>query len=99
MQYELLKAVPVKFQLTDGKANEKAVLAGSDRDVGHIFKDQLDKRMAIEERKTIPTPWEEVNKILDGGVGPGELCVICAVHGTLHCLLSVHAINLMCLMF
>jgi len=27
VQYELLKAVPVKFQLTDGKANEKAVLA------------------------------------------------------------------------
>ena len=29
VQYELLKAVPIKFQLTDGKANEKAVLAGS----------------------------------------------------------------------
>jgi hypothetical protein len=27
VQYELLKAVPAKFQLTDGKANEKAVLA------------------------------------------------------------------------
>lgn len=27
MQYELLKAVPVKSRLTDGKANEKAVLA------------------------------------------------------------------------
>jgi len=27
VQYELLKAVPVKFQLTDGKANEKTVLA------------------------------------------------------------------------
>ena len=27
VQYELLKAVPVKYQLTDGKANEKAVLA------------------------------------------------------------------------
>jgi hypothetical protein len=26
VQCELLKAVPVKFQLTDGKANEKAVL-------------------------------------------------------------------------
>lgn len=29
VQYELLKAVPVKFQLTDGKANEKAILAGN----------------------------------------------------------------------
>ena len=27
VQYELLKSVPVKFQLTDGKASEKAVLA------------------------------------------------------------------------
>lgn len=27
MQYELLKSTPVKFQLTDGKANEKDVLA------------------------------------------------------------------------
>ena len=29
VQYELLKSVPVKFKLTDGKANEKAVLAGN----------------------------------------------------------------------
>ena len=29
VQYELLKAVPVKCQLTAGKANEKAVLAGN----------------------------------------------------------------------
>ena len=29
VQYELLKAVPIKFQLTDGKANEMAVLAGN----------------------------------------------------------------------
>lgn len=29
VQYELLKAVPVKCQLTDGKANEKTVLAGN----------------------------------------------------------------------
>jgi len=27
VQYELLKSVPVKFQLTDGKGSEKAVLA------------------------------------------------------------------------
>jgi hypothetical protein len=27
LQYELLKSVPVKFQLTDGRGNEKAVLA------------------------------------------------------------------------
>jgi len=29
VQYELLKSVPVKFQLTEGKANEKVVLAGN----------------------------------------------------------------------
>ena len=29
VQYELLKAVPVKFRLTDGKANETAVLAAN----------------------------------------------------------------------
>ena len=29
VQYDLLKAVPVKCQLTDGKANEKAILAGN----------------------------------------------------------------------
>ena len=36
IQYELLKAVPVKFQLTDGKANEKAVLAGN-LDTGRFY--------------------------------------------------------------
>jgi hypothetical protein len=36
VQYELLKSVPVKFQLTDGKASEKAVLASS-LDAGKFY--------------------------------------------------------------
>ena len=37
--------------------------------------------MVIEERRTVPTPWEEVNDILGGGVSGGELCVVCAGTG------------------
>lgn len=63
------------------KVIEKAVLAGSDRDVGHVLKEQVEDRMVVETRKTIPTPWPDINAITDGGVSGGELCVICAGTG------------------
>lgn len=80
------------------KVIEKAVLVGSERDVGHMFKEHFEKRMIIKERKTVPTPWDRVNKLLDGGVGPGELCVMCAGTGVgkSHCLVDIghHALKL-----
>lgn len=60
---------------------QKALMAGSDRDVGHIFLEQLDKRMESVKRNPIPTPWEEMNKIMNGGLSGGELGVIMAGTG------------------
>lgn len=59
---------------------QKALVAGSERDVGHVFAsdEAFEKRMSEEHRKVIPTPWEEINAILQGGVGPGELITLAA---------------------
>jgi len=60
---------------------QKAVLAGEERSLGHMFADDFEERMTKVDRKTIPTPWQEVNSIMRGGIGGGELAVLCAPTG------------------
>jgi replicative DNA helicase len=54
---------------------QKALVAGSEREIGHIFEDEdsFEKRMTDIVRNPIPTPWEEVDKITQGGFAAGEL--------------------------
>ena len=60
---------------------QKAILAGSERDIGHLFVEDFEKRMIVDERATVPTPWSEINDVTSGGLAPGELGVICAPTG------------------
>jgi len=63
---------------------QKAIQAGSERDIGHFYAEGLDKRMEIEAEvgKVIPTPYEQINAILKRGGIPGKkLCVVCAPTG------------------
>jgi replicative DNA helicase len=60
---------------------QKALLAGSDRDVGHVYLDNLDKRMESIKRNPIPTPWKQLNNIMGGGLASGELGVIMGTTG------------------
>jgi replicative DNA helicase len=60
---------------------QKALQAGSDKDLGHMFVDEFDLRMQREEYKPVPTPWEEINKRIKGGLGRGKLAAIAALTG------------------
>ena len=55
------------------KLVDDAMRAGSDRNVGHIYKESLSERINDMARDTISTPWDSINEILDGGLGHGEL--------------------------
>jgi replicative DNA helicase len=60
---------------------QKALQAGSDKDLGHMFVDEFDLRMAKEEYVPVPTPWNEINKRIKGGLGRGKLAAIGALTG------------------
>jgi len=63
-------------------AVQDALKAGIERNVGHTYLDDIDKRMSIVARNTTKTNWVEVDTILDGGLGPGELGVVTACAGS-----------------
>ena len=71
-----------------GKYNEiqqlmnTALQAGEDPVIGHLYKQDLIKRMTTETRKTIATPWDEFNNLMGGGLGPGELGVFVGMAGS-----------------
>lgn len=71
---------------------QKALQAGSERDVGHMFFEDFEKRMTEVKRNPVGTAWGEVNRYLKGGgVSGGELCVVCAPTGVgkSHCLVDL----------
>jgi len=62
---------------------QKALIKGSEKNVGHVFLDEKDftKRMQEIKRSPVATPWQEINEITKGGPSAGELCVIMASTG------------------
>lgn len=60
---------------------DNAMKAGTDRDVGHDYIEHFADRFKENLRDTIPTPWDVVNDIMDGGLGKGELGVFVAPAG------------------
>jgi replicative DNA helicase len=69
-----------KFEQIVGEI-QKALQAGSDKDIGHEFLPSFDLRMEREEYLPVPTPWEEVNRRIKGGLGRGKLAAIGALTG------------------
>tara|TARA_Y100000593_G_scaffold92589_1_gene184742 strand:- start:792 stop:2147 length:1356 start_codon:yes stop_codon:yes gene_type:complete len=63
------------------KLVDEALKAGSERDIGHIYMEQFEERYEESSRKTVETPWEIINDLTDGGLGPGELGVVVAPAG------------------
>jgi len=53
-----------------------ALKAGTQQNSGHIYKDHLEERYSTKNRNPIPTPWEPVNVLLQGGLAAGDLGVI-----------------------
>lgn len=63
------------------KLIDTALHAGVERNVGHVYEDEIVTRLNELARKVIPTPWDVINELTEGGFGPGELIVLCAPPG------------------
>mgnify|MGYP003119986627 CR=1 FL=1 len=60
---------------------DDAMKAGTTRDLGHDYVPSLEARLEESARITVKTPWDVINDITDGGLGPGELGVVVAPAG------------------
>jgi hypothetical protein len=60
---------------------DTAMTAGMERDIGHEYITGFEERMTKQARDTLPTAWDSVNDLIDGGLGKGELGVIVAPAG------------------
>ena len=60
---------------------DKAMKIGIDSDLGHDYILDYVDRTEIENRNTVPTDWDSLNDVMDGGLGPGELGVVVAPSG------------------
>jgi RecA/RadA recombinase len=61
---------------------DDALKAGSERNLGHDYTEDIEKRMSEMARETIPTGWEIIDQICDGGLAKGELGFIVAPAGS-----------------
>lgn len=64
-QYEKIKGVV-----------DQALKAGVERNVGHVYEQDIEARMSMAARKTVKTGIPQIDDLLDGGLGAGELGVI-----------------------
>ena len=60
---------------------DKAMKVGVDSEIGHDYLLDFDKRTDEVNRNTVPTNWDCINELMDGGLGPGELGVVVAPSG------------------
>ena len=80
----ILKSVEL---LQSGKYDEiktgidEAMKAGSDRNIGHEYADDVALRFVENKRNTVKTPWDIIDEIMDGGLGCGEMGVFVAPAG------------------
>ena len=55
---------------------DSALRSGQDKNIGHEYNKDTESRYREEERVPIPTPWEEINTLLQGGLGEGDFGLI-----------------------
>ena len=63
----------------------EASRAGLERNLGHDYFVDLEKRMSDSARETIKTNWDIIDTHLDGGLGKGELGFVVAPAGSGKC--------------
>jgi len=61
---------------------DEALKAGMERNLGHSYEEDVEKRMTVMARNSIKTNWEVIDGLMDGGLGPGELGIITACAGS-----------------
>lgn len=55
---------------------DNALKAGQDRSIGHEYEKDIETRYREEERAAIPTFWPNINNLLMGGLGAGDLGIV-----------------------
>ena len=55
---------------------DNALKAGQDKNLGHEYVKDIEERYRENSRSTIPTPWDRMNKLLQGGLGNGDFGLI-----------------------
>ena len=55
---------------------ENAMKAGQDKNIGHEYIKDIETRYRENNRSTIPTPWNEFNELLQGGLGSGDFGLV-----------------------
>jgi len=55
---------------------DNALKAGQDKNVGHEYNKDIEERYRENSRTTIPTPWDRINNLLQGGLGNGDFGLI-----------------------
>lgn len=60
---------------------DTALRAGMERDLGHEYHVDVDKRMSQTARDCVKTGWENMDQLMSGGLGKGELGFIVAPSG------------------
>jgi len=55
---------------------ESAMKAGQDKNIGHEYKKDTESRYREDHRTIVPTPWEPINELIQGGLGNGDLGLI-----------------------
>ena len=53
-----------------------ALRAGQDKNVGHEYVKDIEERYRENSRVTVPTPWDRINVLLQGGLGNGDFGLI-----------------------
>tara|TARA_Y100001937_G_scaffold28687_1_gene41424 strand:+ start:1691 stop:3046 length:1356 start_codon:yes stop_codon:yes gene_type:complete len=60
---------------------DDAMKAGTERNIGHDYIEDIEVRYSEMARETIETPWDVINDLTQGGLAGGELGVIVAPAG------------------
>ena len=55
---------------------DNALKAGADKNVGHEYNKDVESRYREDDRRPVPTPWEKINDLLQGGLGEGDFGLI-----------------------
>ena len=60
---------------------DDAMKAGTERNIGHEYVEDIEYRYSEMARTTVETPWDVINDLTQGGLASGELGVIVAPAG------------------
>jgi len=73
---------------------DSALKSGQDKNIGHEYEKDIESRYRKEERGAIPTGWEIIDDMLQGGLGSGDFGIIFGNPGggKSWCLVSLGAI-------